>query len=349
MKVASSDWPLLPSANAMASNVPPEMRMTPPHNRVRRIRTVRGMWAHPRSPVSHRGALVAMPAPFVGVDPPGTRPTRKGAWVRSCPAWLLSCNSGATAAVAPLLDVSAYKFTPGPSFLKPGGIRVSAATTGSSRSPLRWRALIHWGDARRGRHRRSGMWQLAERLCREPRLLVDDDNNTACKQRLLTERQWSRRLWRKFRLPNIRRSGWAGSAFNSPRCMRTHGMPNFPDPNGQGQVQMSGVNPQSPSFEAAQRACAKYSPNGGKPPTAAQQQQAEAQALKFSECMRSHGISDFPDPQVSSSGGHVSIGIRISAGKSSDLNPNSPQFQAAQKACQSLAPFGKGLPTATKG
>ena len=121
------------------------------------------------------------------------------------------------------------------------------------------------------------------------------------------------------------------------QCMRTHGVPSFPDPNAQGQVTFSGVGPQSASFQAAQRACAKYAPNGGKAPSPAQQAKMVAQALKFSECMRAHGISDFPDPQVSSGAGGVSIGIRINGkGQSSDLNPSSPQFQAAQKVCQPL-------------
>jgi hypothetical protein len=59
-----------------------------------------------------------------------------------------------------------------------------------------------------------------------------------------------------------------------------------------------------------------------------------AQLLQYSECMRSHGITDFPDPQ--SSNGRV--GISIKAGPGSDLNPNNPQFQAAQKACQKFLP-----------
>jgi hypothetical protein len=123
--------------------------------------------------------------------------------------------------------------------------------------------------------------------------------------------------------------------------MRTHGVPSFPDPNAQGQVTLSGAGPQSASFQAAQRACVKYSPNGGRAPSPAQQAQAVAQALKFSECMRAHGITDFPDPQVSSGAGGVSIGIRINGkGQSSDLNPRGPQFQAAQKVCQPLTGFG---------
>ncbi len=110
--------------------------------------------------------------------------------------------------------------------------------------------------------------------------------------------------------------------------MQTHGVPNFPDPNGQGAIQGSGINSHSPSFEAANQKCQHLLPNGGQP-TAAQKAGAEAQGLKFSECMRQHGITDFPDPPSSGSGGSVSL----HAGKGSDLNGNLPRFQAAVKAC----------------
>lgn len=126
-----------------------------------------------------------------------------------------------------------------------------------------------------------------------------------------------------------------GVSVQFSECMQKHGVPDFPDPNGQGQVTLKGVDPQSPSFETAQRACARYAPNGGKAPSAAQQQKMIAHALKFSECMRSHGISNFPDPEVSTNGAAVSIGIRIRAG-GGNLSPQSPQFQAAQKACLGL-------------
>jgi hypothetical protein len=112
-------------------------------------------------------------------------------------------------------------------------------------------------------------------------------------------------------------------------CMQTHGVPNFPEPNSQGVVQGSGINPSSPSFQSASKDCRHLLPNGGQP-TPAQQAQALAQALKFSQCMRSHGISDFPDPQ-SAGGGRISISLR--GGPGSDLSPQNPQFQAAQTAC----------------
>jgi hypothetical protein len=51
-------------------------------------------------------------------------------------------------------------------------------------------------------------------------------------------------------------------------------------------------------------------------------------AVRYSACMRSHGVTNFPDPHVSRNGNHRSIGI--------DLNPSivsSPAFKSAQKTC----------------
>jgi hypothetical protein len=59
-----------------------------------------------------------------------------------------------------------------------------------------------------------------------------------------------------------------------------------------------------------------------------------ARMLKYSECMRNHGLGDFPDPTTGPSG----VSLNIKAGRGSDLRPNSPQFEAAQKVCQSLMP-----------
>jgi len=121
-------------------------------------------------------------------------------------------------------------------------------------------------------------------------------------------------------------------------CMRRHGVPNFPDPDSQGRLLFnsgSGINPRSPQFRAAQRACQRLLPNGGKPDAHAQAEFLK-QALKFSRCMRSHGLPNFPDPQTSGNG----IGLTI--GKNSGIDPNSPQFKSAQHACQSLLPGQKG-------
>ena len=75
-----------------------------------------------------------------------------------------------------------------------------------------------------------------------------------------------------------------------------------------------------------------------------------AKALAYSKCMRSQGISDYPDPTISSNGGHTSVGIKIGAhaGSSSDLNPNNPRYQAAGRACQSLQPGGQQGPASAQ-
>lgn len=124
-------------------------------------------------------------------------------------------------------------------------------------------------------------------------------------------------------------------------CMRSHGEPNFPDPNSQGQLSITsgaGIDSQSSQYQSAQAACQKLAP-GGSNQSPAQQTQSRSAALQFAACMRSHGITDFPDPNSQGV-------IAISGGKGggSDLNPNSPQLQAAQKVCQTSANGGKGTP-----
>ncbi len=79
--------------------------------------------------------------------------------------------------------------------------------------------------------------------------------------------------------------------------MRAHGVPSFPDPSAGGGVNIpSGVNPRSPAFESAQRACVKLLPGGSPPPGSASESQKLAM-LQLSRCMRRHGFSTFPDPR----------------------------------------------------
>jgi hypothetical protein len=134
--------------------------------------------------------------------------------------------------------------------------------------------------------------------------------------------------------------------------MRSHGVPNFPDPQPTGGgVSLTidshnGLNPDAPQFKAASKSCETLLPNKGKADPAAVAQD-RAQMLKFSACMRSHGLADFPDPTVSGGDVQLSLGDK----RNSSLNPSSPAFQAAQKACQSLMPNppSKGHSTARPG
>ena len=133
------------------------------------------------------------------------------------------------------------------------------------------------------------------------------------------------------------------------RCMRTHGVPEFPEPT-EGHLlihssvhngQVTGVNPQSSRFRAAQKVCGKLLPEGGAP-SPAQQAKAQESALKFSQCMRTHGVPNFPDPTFSDGG----VRMKLKAGGANGIDPESPRFRAAQTACQSIAPGpgGKGGP-----
>jgi hypothetical protein len=63
----------------------------------------------------------------------------------------------------------------------------------------------------------------------------------------------------------------------------------------------------------------------------------ERSPLTYAHCMRAHGVLNFPDP--SSSGGSTP----------GDLNPSSPQFQAASQACRSLQPAGRTFSTSGAG
>jgi len=63
----------------------------------------------------------------------------------------------------------------------------------------------------------------------------------------------------------------------------------------------------------------------------AQLAQRRQRALKFVQCLRSHGVSGLPDP--SSTGAGAGLGKALSS-----VDTNSPVFQAALKACQSVRP-----------
>ena len=121
------------------------------------------------------------------------------------------------------------------------------------------------------------------------------------------------------------------------QCMRAHGEPNYPDPTSNGSFIIDGqkdhLNGQL--MRSANKTCQHLLPKA-RPMTAAQQRQATAQALKFVECMRTHGIPNMPDPQVNSQG----IEMRIGGPKGSGPKPNSPVIQAAMQACRKLIPGG---------
>jgi hypothetical protein len=126
-------------------------------------------------------------------------------------------------------------------------------------------------------------------------------------------------------------------------CIRKHGYPTFPDPNGQGLIAAVGVDRRSAGFVSALSACRTLLPSDfGRGPTPAQQAQQRQAALALAKCMRSHGIKDFPDP--------TNGGLPPGGAAGSDLDPSDPRLQRAEAACRSLLPpAGKGIPGVSSG
>lgn len=112
-------------------------------------------------------------------------------------------------------------------------------------------------------------------------------------------------------------------------CMRDHGVPSFPDPQTNAGIQIPvalAKNP-SPAFTSAMHACKYLMPADAHPPAVSASQKAAA--LKLAQCMRKHGVPNYPDPTYQD--GHlVPPSIANPA-----INPAAPAFSAASKACQS--------------
>jgi hypothetical protein len=83
-------------------------------------------------------------------------------------------------------------------------------------------------------------------------------------------------------------------------CMRANGVPHFPDPKAGGGFLFhtgTGADPSSPVFKTAQTKCKKFLPPGpgsGAPPSA----KTLAHYLTVAQCMRRHGVPEFPDPRT---------------------------------------------------
>jgi hypothetical protein len=85
-------------------------------------------------------------------------------------------------------------------------------------------------------------------------------------------------------------------------------------------------------------ACGSSSPSssssGGHRTQAQIQEQLHQDALSFARCMRSHRVSNFPDPTSPSADKEFLLG------QIPGLNPQAPAFQSADTACKHLLPGG---------
>jgi hypothetical protein len=132
--------------------------------------------------------------------------------------------------------------------------------------------------------------------------------------------------------PSAAASSGTTQAIKYAACMRSHGVPGFPDPTvkngavGFDITAADGIDPSSPQYQAALQACSSLRGGG----TSNSGSSANlAKELKFAQCMRTHGVPDFPDPNKN--GGFSG---------SSTVNPQSPTFQNAQATCMQLAGLG---------
>jgi hypothetical protein len=150
--------------------------------------------------------------------------------------------------------------------------------------------------------------------------------------------------------PSTAQGGSNASRENSAlayiNCMRTHGEPNMPEPSfSGGHVNIninanSGVDPSSPQFAAANRACKHLIPKkGGVSPGNTITPADEAAYLKAAACMRSLGIPNFPDPTFQNNS--------VEFNTPTPIDTNSPQYKSALATCQKLIPAG--LPYSSTG
>jgi hypothetical protein len=119
--------------------------------------------------------------------------------------------------------------------------------------------------------------------------------------------------------------------------MRAHGVPTYPDPIkspggegfpirealGGGTVTVEGIPFSGPAFEAAEKTCKLFGGGTGPAPVSETQKLA---LFHFSECMRKHGVPDYPDPSFPAGGG-------IERPSVPGLNLNAPSVTKAAAVC----------------
>jgi hypothetical protein len=135
-----------------------------------------------------------------------------------------------------------------------------------------------------------------------------------------------------------------GQALAYARCMRTHGVASYPDPNSNGDLSKGGAEAfgvSASQYQTAEQDCGRLLPAGGSasltqclmtgdcPQSVVQP--AMAEGLKFAQCMRSHGVSDWPDPAIDSIG---RPSFRVTRAGISIDSTRSPQMLSKIGDCQ---------------
>lgn len=110
-------------------------------------------------------------------------------------------------------------------------------------------------------------------------------------------------------------------------CMQTHGVPNWPEPGPGAVAAMRKADFSTPQFKAALKTCRAEVPQVGETPSTPLPQKVLAEALKYTQCMRSHGVPNWPEPTST-----------YYVAPPSGSEATSPAVQRAARACHALIP-----------
>jgi hypothetical protein len=136
----------------------------------------------------------------------------------------------------------------------------------------------------------------------------------------------------------------SAQALEFAQCMRSHGVSDYADPPAPGRTPPApakvgmaylgdSFNPNSPTFQVAERACQKYAVGLATKVSPGLAAEVAVEQLKYAQCMRAHGVPAFPDP--SANGGFT---------VPNSVDQNSSFFQAAERTCQNFLPGVSGPP-----
>ena len=123
------------------------------------------------------------------------------------------------------------------------------------------------------------------------------------------------------------------AALKFARCMRAHGMPDFPDPTPSGALNVA-ANPNSPAFRAAQPACGPLPAGFSGIPRPASEA-GKLAMLRLAQCMRAHGVPNFPDPVTTPPHGVTATIFQdgLFFGMPPTIDHHAPAFRRATAAC----------------
>lgn len=123
------------------------------------------------------------------------------------------------------------------------------------------------------------------------------------------------------------------AAYAYAHCMREHGVTGYPDPHVStdgGETRISQMAPgnvvATPAFRSASKACASLEPGPQGAGSSARHGPGKLVLLAFARCLRSRGISNFPDPTAQ---GQLTLEMIHAAG----INLHAPGFFATARRC----------------